>query len=503
MADQDKRPQQTIVSRAAEGVGYALGTIERHLNERRGTLGREMAVDLAHFAASVSFEQLSKEIVDALKIRLLDSFGCACGALDGAPIQRIREQLDDFGAGRGASLIGGGAAAPDRAAFYNTALVRYLDFMDNFMAAGETCHPSDNVGGVLAAAEYADATGRDLLAALAVAYHTQCRLLEAAPITERGFDHTTQLAYSVAAGAGRALRLEPSLLAQALGMAGSVSTTLWVTRTGEVSQWKGLQSAAVAGAALHHLFLARRGVTGPIDVFDGVKGYMETVAGRRFRIGWLKEEPASVLRTSVKRYNAEVHSQSAIEAMLDLKHEYPFEGRDVRDISVEIFDEAVEIIGGGEAGARQSDIEHKEEADHSLAYVLAVAVLDGDVWPAQYRPERIVRSDVQQLLRRVKVRPHSLVPGLRSKWLDTYSWSYPDEMPCRVTVTLHDGRTMTKEKRDYHGFFKRPLPWEWVREKCRRLCADSEIDAAPIVDAVANLEHLTVRDLMARLRGAA
>jgi len=488
------------MTRAAESVGHAIGTVERHLNERRGKSGREMAVDLAQFAAAASFDQLPAEIVDALKLRLLDSLACACGALDGPPIRHIREQLEDFGSGRGASLIGGAAAAPDRAAFYNTALVRYLDFMDNFMAEGETCHPADNVGGVLAAAEYADATGRDFLAALAVAYHTQCRLLEAAPITERGFDHTTQLAYSVTAGAGRALRLDPSLLAQALGMAGTVSTTLWVTRTGEVSQWKGLQSAAVAGAALHHTFLAARGITGPIDVLDGVKGYMDTVAGRHFHIGWLKEDLSAVLRTSVKRYNAEVHSQSAIEAILELKHEHGFDGHDVREISVEIFDEAVEIIGGGEAGARQADIEHKEEADHSLPYILAVAVLDGDVWPAQYRKERIVRDDVQQLLRRVKVRPHSLVPGLRSKWLDTYSWKYPDEMPCRLTVTLNNGRAITKEKRDYQGFFKRPLSWDWISDKCRRLCSDVGIDAGPIIDAVANLDRLTVRDLMVRLQ---
>src|SRR5256885_8848253 len=45
--------------------------------------------------------------------------------------------------------------------YYNTALVRYIDFMDNFMATGETCHPSDNLASVLAAAEYANLSGRD------------------------------------------------------------------------------------------------------------------------------------------------------------------------------------------------------------------------------------------------------------------------------------------------------------------------------------------------------
>ncbi len=498
MAKRDPEAESTLV-RIAEQVGRTLGTGERRLRAAITGRGCQMAEELAIFAARASFEQLSAAAVDALKIRVLDSLGCAFAALEGAPIRALREQLEDFGGGRGATLIAGGEAAPDRAACYNTALTRYVDFMDNFMAAGETCHPSDNLASVLAAAEYADATGRDFLAALAVAYQVQCRLTELTPITERGFDHTTHLAYSIAAGAGRALGLDAHRIASAIGMAGAVSTTLWVTRTGEVSQWKGLQSAAVAAASTHHTFLAMRGVTGPVDVFEGVKGYMESVGGS-FHVNWLAEDLEAVLRTSVKRYNAEVHSQSAIDCILELQRQQHFVADEIDEIAIEIFDEAVEIIGGGEAGARQADIEHKEEADHSLPYVLAVAILDGDVWPEQYRRERIVRDDVQRLLKRVKVRPHSLIPGLRSKWLDTYSWRYPDEMPCRLTVTLHDGRKITGEHRDYPGFYKTPLSWNWVVYKFRRLSAGRPVDADRVIDLVSRLDQINARDLTAALR---
>ena len=71
-------------------------------------------------------------------------------------VQAVREQVEEFdGKGR-CTLIGGGRAAPDRAAFYNGALVRYLDFNDSYLAKGESCHPSDNLAPVLAATEYAD-----------------------------------------------------------------------------------------------------------------------------------------------------------------------------------------------------------------------------------------------------------------------------------------------------------------------------------------------------------
>jgi 2-methylcitrate dehydratase len=131
---------------------------------------------MAEFVVHASYDRLSKDARQQLKIRILDSMGCAIGALGSEPIRNIRAQIDDFGGNGTCSLIGGGRTAPDRAAFYNSALVRYLDFNDAFLAKGETCHPSDNLGSVLAACEYANRSGRDLMTALAVAYQVQCRL---------------------------------------------------------------------------------------------------------------------------------------------------------------------------------------------------------------------------------------------------------------------------------------------------------------------------------------
>src|SRR5574341_2632694 len=110
----------------------------------------------------------------------------------------IREDVEELGGNPLCAMIGGGRSAPDRAAFYNGALVRYLDFNESYLAKGETCHPSDNIGAILAASEYALASGRQFLTALAVAYQVQCRLSDLAPVRARGFDHTTQGAFAVA-----------------------------------------------------------------------------------------------------------------------------------------------------------------------------------------------------------------------------------------------------------------------------------------------------------------
>src|SRR5947209_8514738 len=163
---------------------------------------------LANFVARMTYNDLSEEARQQLKIRVLDALGCAIGALEGPPISMLRAQLEDFGGRPLATLIGGGKTAPDRAALYNSALVRYLDYNDSYIAKNETCHPSDNLGAVLAASEYALRNGREFLMALALAYQVQCRLSDVAPVRAKGFDHTTQGAYAVAAGVARALALD-------------------------------------------------------------------------------------------------------------------------------------------------------------------------------------------------------------------------------------------------------------------------------------------------------
>ncbi|MGH3321753.1 MAG: MmgE/PrpD family protein [Streptosporangiaceae bacterium] len=338
---------------------------------------------LAGFTVGASAADISREAREQLEMRLLDALGCALGAVDATPVRLLGDHVGDFGGNPRCTLLGRGRSAPDRAALYNGFLVRYLDFNDSYLAPGETCHPSDNLAAVLAGWEYGDGDGADLLTALAVAYEIQCRLSEAAPVRARGFDHVTHLAYSAAAGAAKALGLDAARTTNAIAIAGTAFNALRVTRTGSLSHWKGLAAPQAASAATQAAFLAMRGLTGPGEVFEGNKGFMDAVAGR-FAIDWAAGGLERVRHTILKRYNAEIHSQSAIEAMLDLREREGFTGGDVERVDLEVFDVAYNSIGGGEEGDKTS-IRTKEEADHSLPYLLAVAALDGQVLPAQWR----------------------------------------------------------------------------------------------------------------------
>ena len=228
-----------------------------------------MVEQLGSWAAKTSWSDLSEQARKTLKARVLDSIGCAIGALSGEPIRKIRQMTDDLNGKPFVTLIGGGGSNPDMAAFYNGAAIRYLDFNDSYLANGETCHPSDNVAPVLAAAEFTGADGKDFLVALALAYQVQCRLSDVAPVRSNGFDHTVQGAYGASAGAARAMGLSSDQIANAVAIAGTSYNSLRVTRTGELSHWKGLAYPNTAMGAVHATMLARYGITGPREVFEG------------------------------------------------------------------------------------------------------------------------------------------------------------------------------------------------------------------------------------------
>jgi len=441
------------------------------------------AEDLAQYVVRARYEDMDEAIRRELKIRILDSLGCALGAMRGEPVRLIRDHIRDFGRGGPCTLIGFGRAAPDRAAFYNSALVRYLDFNDSYLAKGETCHPSDNLGAVLAAAEYARRTGRDLLTGLAVAYQVQCRLSDVAPVRAKGFDHTTQGSYALAAGVSKALGLDRQRTANALSICGTAFNSLRVTRTGALSHWKGLAFPNTAFCCTHGTFLAARGITGPPEVFEGNKGFMDAIAGP-FEIDWSREGFDRVPRTILKKYNAEIHSQAAIEGALELKQGNGFRAYDIENIVIDIFDVAYHIIGGGEEGDK-TVVRTKEEADHSLPYLVAVALLDDQVMPEQFAPARIERNDVQDLLRKIAVRESP-----------EYSRRFPAEHACAVTLLLKNGETLRREKRGYEGFHSHPMSWDRVVQKFVRLAgtAVDEVLRRRLIDAVSHLEELKVAE---------
>src|SRR5438270_10575138 len=238
-----------------------------------------LAHQLASYASSFRFEDLSKEVVHEVKRRVIDSLGCALGAWNEEPCIIARNVASDFSAKHGSTIIGTNhKAPPDWAAFANGCAIRYFDYNDTYLSK-EPAHPSDNISAALAAAESVGAGGGELITAIALAYEVQCRLCDAASIRARGWDHVTYGAFSATLAAGKLLGLDEQALVHAQGLAGVPNNAMRQTRVGELSMWKGCAFANASRNAVFAALLAKAGMTGASQGFEGEGGFMKQVSG--------------------------------------------------------------------------------------------------------------------------------------------------------------------------------------------------------------------------------
>ncbi|WP_327053602.1 MmgE/PrpD family protein [Halomicrococcus gelatinilyticus] len=440
--------------------------------------------ELADFVTGTDFEDLAPDTVDELKKRVLDSLGIAVGAMGAEPVEQVRATVEELNEGGDCHLWGGGAASPPDATMLNTAQVRYLDYMDSFLAPGETPHPSDNVAAAIACGEYDDRSGADLLAAVGVAYEVQGELAWNAPVRDRGFDHVTHTVISAATGASKLLGLDHEQVRSAVGIAGTAHNALRVTRTEGISEWKGIASANAARNGVYSAMLANNGMEGPVNLFEGGKGWNQVVAGTDFDVDLTPAERVHDVMT--KKYVAETYAQSAVEGIIDLAEREDLDPDDVERIHLDTFAGAKLIIGGGE-GSRYG-VETKAQADHSLPYMLAAALIDREMTNAQYDPERIQRDDVQQLLQTVEVEED---PDLTDRFEN-------GEMPADLTVDMADGTTHTVAKDAFEGHPTQSMSWDQVQAKFDRMAGDryDEAHRERIVETVLQLEDHDVADLV-------
>jgi 2-methylcitrate dehydratase len=446
---------------------------------------------LASYIERVKFDDLSNDAVVSLKHHVLDSIGCAINALTWESISNVRDMLEEeyeFNSSGRCSLIGFGKRktnAVQLAAFWNTSLTRYVDFMDSYMAKMQTCHPSDNLGSILSSSEYRDQGGRDFLTALGIAYHVHCRFMDAMPLERKSFDHTVQLAISISSGCSRSLGLNLEQTANAISMAGSSTQGLDVSRSGYLSNWKGLASAQAALSSVNCVMMASKGVTGPSCAFEGPHGVFDAF-GDRFMIDWSKEDCERVTKTCIKKYNVEMHNQSLIVALLELRRNEKFKPDEVKEVRVETFAQANNITGSGKLAGNKYDVRTKDQADHSIPYACAASIISGDLYPDQYRQEMIKRSDIQELLHKVVCKENK-----------KYSRMFPEKIACKVTIKLNNRRKLSREKTDYKGMFSRPMPVEKLNEKFRRLTSkviDSSLQDQ-IISTVLDIENRKLSEL--------
>ena len=410
--------------------------------EKSGLAMPTLAHRLAKYAVGLEFERLPEAVVHEVKRRMIDSIGCALGAMDAEPCMIARRVAESSSAQHGATLIGTATRAPqDWATFVNGCLIRYLDFNDTYLSK-EPAHPSDNIAAALAVAEAEATPGRELIVAIALAYEIQCRLCDVASLRARGWDHVTYVAFSSALAGTRLMRLDVEKTKHAVNIAGVSAGSLRQSRAGELSHWKACTVAHAARRGIFAALLAREGMTGPAPIFEGEMGFERLLSQAPLGSVVLSPDASMILKTSIKFWPAEYHSQSAIEAALRLRQQVG-NVKKIESIVIQSHDAAVEIIGSDPAKWRPQS---RETADHSLPYIVAVALTDGEITERQFAPERFGDPALLDLVQRVKVERQA---GL--------SACYPEAVGNIVTLRLPDNRELREPVYYPPGHSKNPL----------------------------------------------
>jgi 2-methylcitrate dehydratase len=444
-----------------------------------------LAERLAAYADRLRYDDLDAATIERVKSHVIDTIGCGIAAFDERPVRICREVA--LAASGPATVIGTARrTTADLASFANGAAFRYYDLNDAYVGrfAG---HPSDHIAACLAVAETERSSARELITAIVVAYEINCRLIDAFDITMRGWDPPVFSLPAVALAAGKLMKLKPEQLTQAVNLALNDHIPMAQTRVQTLSDWKGLADAEAGRNAVFAAMLARGGLTGPAPIFEGNSGFFKQVSGPAtvdVDAFGNRGAPFRIHQCSMKPYPAVIYAQTAIVAGIAVAKEVG----SLESIS------AVEIAttrrGYQRAGSEPEKWapDTRETADHSLPYLTARAMFDGDISNDSYTPQKLREPRILSFMKKIKV---SEDPVLTAR--------VGDVVPTRVTAILADGRRVSREVDDAPGFVKRPMTRTDIERKFRGnvagRCPDARTGA--VLKALWDLER--TRDLAALL----
>jgi 2-methylcitrate dehydratase len=427
---------------------------------------------LCDYALKLSYRDLPEEVIRRTKYIVLDTVGCALGGAESPPAKIARASASEItSAVPSTVLVSGRKTSPDLAAFANGVMIRYLDFNDTY-AGSPTCHPSDLLAPVLAAVDTTNGSGKDVILGMVLGYEVLCGLIDAGT-KERNWDQSTYGVIAAATAAAKLFGHTREQMANAISLALTSHISLEQIRRGQISHWKGCALANASRNAVFCAMLAAKGMTGPDEVFEGKAGFFNST-GIRFEIKPFADSAGAyrIMRARLKAFPSGYFSQSAIEAILELRPQ--IQDLDaIKEIRLQTFPAGYEVMGSGEANWRP---ETRESADHSLPFVMAVALMEGNLEMRHYEQLYYKRPDVRQLMQKITVRVGEKPVA-----------AWPDLPLNIVDVEMKSGKILSTKVAYHLGHFKRFMTDADQERKFRPL-------AAPL------LPQQQIDDLLACLR---
>jgi len=436
-----------------------------HPEAARLARGEQLAWKLA--AAACDEVTLDADVVQMVENRVIDTAAVAAAALNRPPVVTARTQAMAHPRSHGSTVVGLPSAlrvSPEWAAWANGVAVRELDFHDTFLAA-DYSHPGDSIPPILSVCQAIGLDGSDMVRGVVAAYEVHVALVKGICLHEHKIDHVAHLGPAVAAGIGAALRLPIETTYQAIQHSLHVTTATRQSRKGAISSWKAFAPAHAGKLAIEAIDRSMRGEASPSPIYEGEDGVIaRLLSGADSAYTVVLPAPGepkrAIMETYTKAHSAEYQAQALIDLACRLRAPITERTRGdwdrVQSILLRTSHHTHHVIGTGAKDPQKLDPDaSRETLDHSIMYILAVALQDG-VWHHErsYDPARAHRADTVRLWRKVSTiederwthRYHSI---------DPYIKAFGGE----IIVTLVDGTEIRDEiaVADAHPLGARPF----------------------------------------------
>jgi len=475
-------------------------------------LDKSISRQMAEFAVGLKYEDLPENVIYEVKRYLYDSMGCAFGSMSTHDVKSMFEIYSEMGGAAESRVIGFGDELPAvSTALVNSLMIRALDFNDIYWK-DDPSHPSDIIPAALSTGEKVDASMKDVIVAIVLAYEFEQRLcLFAKPgVRERKWHHATLTQFVSPIVAGKVLGLTVDEMVNAIGINGCHNHTIGCPTAGKLTMMKNTVDPMATQAGVFAALLAQKGYSGTEKVFEGKEGFMDAFVGWNAKDETLKPtdmegrdgvsswawdvdalvgglgESYKILECGMKAFPTEALTHTHISCALNAMIKNDLDYTDVKEVKVTAFAQAYDIL----FDPTKYRPESRETADHSLPYCMAVAIVDKKITTQSFSDEKLRDPRIFEVIDKIIGEP-SL----------EFEKMFPAKQPSRVVVTTNDGRKYEEYLEYPKGDPREPMTIQDLENKFNSLSADllSADRQLEIKDLIFDCESVSAREFMSKL----
>jgi 2-methylcitrate dehydratase len=443
-------------------------------------MDKSISRTISEFAVNLEYKDLPQEVIHEVKRYLYDSIGCAYGGYHTKDVNILRNIYKDMRGKKEATIIGFGDKLPAvNVTLVNSLMVRALDFNDIYWKE-DPSHPSDIIPAALAVGEMVNASMKDVITAIVLAYEFEQRLCKfAVPgIRERKWHHATLTQFVSPIVAGKLLGLTVDQMVNAIGISGSHNHTIGCPTAGKLTMMKNTVDPMAVQAGVFAALMAKKGYTGTEAVFEGKEGFMDCFLG--YNVKEQKVEPVSmrgrdgvsewkwnidkligglgesykILECSMKAFPTEALTHTHISATLNAVTKNNVTYNQIESVTLTTLAQAYDIL----FDPHKYRPESRETADHSLPYCIAAALVDHKITTQSFSEEKLKDPRIWEVIDKIKGEPSI-----------EFEKMFPAKQPSKVVVKTKDGKEFSEYLEYPKGDPREPMTEEDLDNKFNAL----------------------------------